>query len=220
MTKEVKASKGQTTSDPLVTNRIFTIPNVISVIRLCLVPTFLVLLLDGHDILAAFIFALAAGTDWVDGQIARRTETVTKLGQLLDPAVDRILIISAVIGLLIVSRLPIWVIVLVIARDGILLIGGAVLLRRYKIRVPVIFPGKVATTLLFIGFAGLILNWPMISGLGMFDVSWLPGLNGEPFTMWIWFVYAGVLLAYFVACYYVISAYRQLKEALRATKEE
>ena len=65
-------------------SRILTVPNVISAVRLCLVPVFLVLLLGGHDIPATVLFALAAGTDWIDGQIARRTHAVSKLGQLLD----------------------------------------------------------------------------------------------------------------------------------------
>ena len=83
-----------------VTNRIFTIPNVISFIRLCMVPVYMVLLLNGYDLLATFMFALAAGTDWIDGQLARRTNCVSKLGQLLDPAVDRVLMICGVIGLM------------------------------------------------------------------------------------------------------------------------
>ncbi len=59
-----------------VTNRIFTIPNVISFIRLCMVPVYMVLLLNGYDLLATFMFALAAGTGWIDGQLARRHSCV------------------------------------------------------------------------------------------------------------------------------------------------
>ena len=136
-------------------NRIFTVPNVISAIRLCLVPVFLVLLLHGYDLMATFLYALAAGTDWIDGQIARRTHTVSKLGQLLDPAVDRILMIAGVAGLFVVGRLPLWIILVVLLRDLLLLVGGALLIKAYRIRVAVVFPGKVATTSLFVGFAGL-----------------------------------------------------------------
>ena len=92
-----------------VTNKIFTIPNVISFIRLCMVPAFIVLLLKGNDVAATVLFAFAAATDFVDGQVARRTHCVSKLGQLLDPAVDRILMISGVVCLLVVGRLPLWV---------------------------------------------------------------------------------------------------------------
>lgn len=198
-----------------VTNRIFTIPNVISFIRLCMVPVYMVLLLNGYDLLATFMFALAAGTDWIDGQLARRTNCVSKLGQLLDPAVDRVLMSCGVIGLMLVGRLPIWIVVVVLGRDLMLLVGGAYLLKRYHERVAVIYPGKVATTFLFAGFAGLLLNMPLIGGLGWFDVSWLPGFGSRACSWGIWFVYAGLLVGLFTTMYYVLAGYRKMQKARR-----
>lgn len=198
-----------------VTNRIFTIPNVISFIRLCMVPAYMVLLLNGYDLLATFMFALAAGTDWIDGQLARRTNCVSKLGQLLDPAVDRVLMSCGVIGLMLVGRLPIWIVVVVLGRDLMLLVGGAYLLKRYHERVAVIYPGKVATTFLFVGFAGLLLNMPLIGGLGWFEASWLPGFGSEACSWGIWFVYAGLLLGLFTTLYYVLAGYRKMQKARR-----
>lgn len=198
-----------------VTNRIFTIPNVISFIRLCMVPVYMVLLLNGYDLLATFMFALAAGTDWIDGQLARRTNCVSKLGQLLDPAVDRILMSCGVIGLILVGRLPIWIVVVVLGRDLMLLVGGAYLLKRYHERVAVIYPGKVATTFLFVGFAGLLLNMPLIGGLGWFEASWLPGFGSEACSWGIWFVYAGLLIGLFTTLYYVLAGYRKMQKARR-----
>ena len=209
-------STGAKSKSDQVSNRIFTVPNLISAIRLCLVPVFLVLLLNGYDLMATFLFALAAGTDWIDGQIARRTNAVSKLGQLLDPAVDRILMIAGVAGLFMVGRLPLWIIVVVLARDLLLLVGGACLLKRYRIRVAVIFPGKVATTLLFVGFAGLLLNWPLVPGLGLVDAAWLPGFNAAACSWGIWFVYAGLALALATTVYYCGSALSQLRRAKRA----
>ena len=202
-----------------VSNRIFTVPNLISTIRLCLVPAFLVLLLNGYDLLATFLFALAAGTDWVDGQIARRTHAVSRLGQLLDPAVDRILMIAGVAGLLAVGRLPLWIVVVVVARDALLLAGGAYLLKRWKARVAVIYPGKVATTLLFVGFAALLLNWPVLQGLGVVSASWLPGLSAGPYSWGIWFVYAGLALALATTVYYVVAALGKIRAARTADAE-
>ena len=201
-------------------NRIFTVPNVISAIRLCLVPVFLVLLLHGYDLMATFLYALAAGTDWIDGQIARRTHTVSKLGQLLDPAVDRILMIAGVAGLFVVGRLPLWIILVVLLRDLLLLVGGAYLLRRHRIRIAVVYPGKVATTLLFVGFAGLLLNWPLVPGLGVCDAPWLPGLDAQAVSWGIWFVYAGLALALGTTVYYVSAAVRRLRDARRAGGRE
>lgn len=198
-----------------VTNRIFTIPNVISFIRLCMVPVYMVLLLSGYDLLATFMFALAAGTDWIDGQLARRTNCVSKLGQLLDPAVDRILMSCGVIGLMLVGRLPIWIVFVVLGRDLMLLVGGAYLLKRYHERVAVIYPGKVATTFLFVGFAGLLLNMPLIGGLGWFEASWLPGFGSEACSWGIWFVYAGLLIGLFTTLYYVLAGYRKMQKARR-----
>lgn len=198
-----------------VTNRIFTIPNVISFIRLCMVPVYMVLLLNGYDLLATFVFALAAGTDWIDGQLARRTHCVSKLGQLLDPAVDRVLMSCGVIGLMLVGRLPIWIVVVVLGRDLMLLIGGAYLLKRYHERVAVIYPGKVATTFLFVGFAGLLLNMPLLGGLGWFDASWLPGFGSEACSWGIWFVYAGLLVGLFTTLYYLLAGYRKMQKARR-----
>ena len=197
-----------------VTNRVITLANVISFIRLCMVPAYLVFLFEGHDILATFLFALAASTDFVDGQLARRTHTVSRLGQLLDPAVDRNLMIAGVVGLLLVGRLPLWIIVVVIARDLFLLVGGAFLLR-YKKRIAVVFPGKVATTLLFAGFAGLLLNWPLLNGLGVVDAAWLPGLAAGPYSWGIWFVYAGLVLALLTTVYYALSALAKVRAAKR-----
>lgn len=203
-----------------VSNRIFTVPNVISFIRLCLVPVFFVLLFNGFDLAATLLFAIAAGTDWVDGQIARRTHQVSRLGQLLDPAVDRILMISGVVGLFAVGRLPLWIILIVIARDLLLLGGGAYLLKRWHTRVAVIYPGKVATTLLFVGFAALLLNWPILQGLGMVDAAWLPGFSSEPYSWGIWFVYAGLLLALVTTAYYVVAALIKIHEAKAAQGTE
>lgn len=180
-----------------------------------MVPVYMVLLLNGYDLLATFMFALAAGTDWIDGQLARRTNCVSKLGQLLDPAVDRVLMICGVIGLMLVGRLPIWIVFVVLGRDLMLLVGGAYLLKRYHERVAVIYPGKVATTFLFVGFAGFLLNMPLIGGLGWFEASWLPGFGSEACSWGIWFVYAGLLIGLFTTLYYVLAGYRKMQKARR-----
>lgn len=213
-TEDRRAEKNHGTNE--ASNRIFTVPNLISVIRLCLVPVFLVLLFTGYDLMATFLFALAAGTDWVDGQIARRTHSVSKLGQLLDPAVDRILMIAGVAGLFLVGRLPLWIILVVLIRDLALLVGGAVILKRYRVRVAVVYAGKVATTFLFVGFAGLLLNWPLLPGLGIVGALWLPGFSGELYSWGIWFVYAGLLLALVTTVIYAVSAWAKVRAVKRS----
>ncbi len=211
MAEKLKSANGATEE---VTHRIFTLANIVSFVRLLMVPAYLILLLNGYNLAATLVFAVAAATDFLDGQIARRTHTVSRLGQLLDPAIDRILMITGVLGVFLVGRIPLWVIVVVVVRDLYLLIGGGILLSRFRIRVPVIYPGKFATTFLFVGFAGLLLNWPLIPGLGLVDASWLPGFNDALVSWGIWFIYAGLILSLGVTVYYSVAAARALKRAL------
>ena len=194
-------------------DRIFTVPNIISFLRLCLIPVFLILLLNGHDIGATVVFAAASLTDCIDGFIARHFNQVSKLGQVLDPTVDRLLMISGAVGLILVGRLPVWIVVLVLLRDAVLLTGGSWLLKKWHIRVPVIFAGKVCTTLLFCGFAFLLLNWPRMNGLGWVEAAWLPGFNGAVCSFGIWLVYAGLALGVFTTAYYITKSILALHEA-------
>lgn len=196
-------AQGDSGTEDEVSDKVLTVPNVISFIRLCMAPVFIVLLLNGNNTAACIVFAVAAGTDFVDGQIARRTHQVSRVGQLLDPAVDRILMITAVVGLLLVNRLPLWIFILVLARDLLLLFGGWYLLDRYNVRVAVIYPGKFATTFLFIGIAGLLLNWPLIAGLGICDFSWLPGFNSELCSWGIWSIYIGLCIGVYTTIHYI-----------------
>ncbi|MCI9128805.1 MAG: CDP-alcohol phosphatidyltransferase family protein [Eggerthellaceae bacterium] len=197
--------------EEVVTSRILTAPNLISAARLCLVPLYLWLLLSGEDIWATVVFAIAALTDFVDGQVARRTHSVSKLGKLLDPAVDTILMMTGVIGTCLVGRCPVWILVIIIARELFLLIGGGILIKTRDIHIPVVYAGKFATTFLFIGFAALLLNQPLIPGLGITDIPWLPGFSSEPVCWGIWFIYIGLILQIGVTVYYCIQAAHKLK---------
>lgn len=198
-----------------VIDRVFTLANLISFIRLCMAPIALGLLLNGFDIAATAVFAVSAATDFLDGQIARRTHTVSRIGQLLDPAVDRLLMICAVLGLLLVGRLPAWIVVLVLLRDAFLLFGATFLLKQHGIRIPVIYPGKVATTFLFIGLAGLMLNTPQLPGLGLCDFAWLPGFNSVACSWGIWSIYIGLCIGIYTTIYYVSHAYREFAKVRR-----
>ena len=86
--------------------------------------------------------------------------------------------------------------------------------------VPVIFAGKVVTTLLFAGFAFLLINWPRVPGLGIVRSTWLPGLCSGVFSVGIWLVYAGLILGVFTTSYYVLKSIRLLHETKeRQTKQ-
>jgi cardiolipin synthase (CMP-forming) len=185
---------------------IYTIANIITVLRLILVPLFFTVLINGKNNELAFIlFAVAASTDWLDGQIARRTGTVTALGKAIDPLVDRLLIASGVIGLYVVDRLPLWIPLVLVARDLALGYGVWRLETIYHQRMSVTIVGKWTTALLLIGFADLILAWPMVPGLGLIDSAALPGFGSEPAVLGIWFVYVGVVLSIASAVGYAIT---------------
>ena len=96
--------------------------NTITIARILLIPVFLVLLFSGipepySDIAAAAVFILAAATDKLDGYVARRSKSVTTLGQFLDPLADKLLIAAALIALVSMDRVPAWVAMVIIARE-------------------------------------------------------------------------------------------------------
>ncbi len=122
-----------------------TIPNLLSLLRLALTPVFLILILTGQGLWALAVLAIAGASDWLDGKIARRFNQETRLGQLLDPAADRLYIFAALIGLTATNHIPLWFASAVIARDLILLPSYLILARRGWAPPPVTFIGKAAT---------------------------------------------------------------------------
>jgi cardiolipin synthase len=193
-----------------VSHKIFTVPNLISLIRLLLVPVFYVLLVQNHnDILAFIVFLTAAATDWVDGHIARATNTVSRLGQLLDPFVDRVLIFVGVIAIFLIGRVPPWILFLLIARDCAML-GLTVYMRcRYGRDFKVIFLGKLTTALLMAGFCSLVLNWPLLPGFGLIDLDFLPGWGSVAAPLGIWLLYIGTCVSLITSAIYLYRGTRE-----------
>ena len=194
--------------------RVWTLPNIITFIRFGLIPIFFALLLSGYTVQGFIIFVVAASTDWVDGQIARRTNSVSLLGQVLDPFVDRFLIGYGIVSVFLTGSAPIWIAVLLIMRDMFLLCITVYLRHSvpgYKFRVS--YVGKVTTALLFIGFASCMLSWPMWPGLGIAEISWLPGLGEAPASMGIFVIYVALILSLVTAGIYVYRGRKVLAEA-------
>ncbi len=192
---------------------VYTVANIITVLRLVLVPFAFAVLIEGvNDLVAFILYAFAASTDWLDGQIARRTGTVTAIGKAIDPLVDRLLLASGVIGLYVVDRLPAWVMVVLVMRDAYLLYG-AWRLEHHHLRLPVTFAGKATTAVLLGGFSLLILGWPVLTGAGLIASPWFPGLGSEPAGAGIWLVYAGLAMSLGTAAHYTVIARRAVKAA-------
>ncbi len=199
--------------------KILTVANVITFCRLGLTIAFLALFIrHEHRVLALTFYAVAAVTDFLDGQIARRTQTVSWLGKIMDPIMDRVLLFTGVLGLLVNGELPVWVPVFVIGRDVYLAVGGVILQRYRKRPVDVVYVGKVATALLMFGFCDLLLGLPQVAGLGVVSVAWLPGLNGVAAPLGIFFVYAGVACSFVTACVYTKKGLDVRAEALGAAR--
>jgi CDP-diacylglycerol--glycerol-3-phosphate 3-phosphatidyltransferase len=145
------------------------LPNALTVLRLALVPVFAVLLLaaDGErSAAAALVFAAAGVTDQVDGWLARRWHVESDFGKFADPLADRLMIDAAVVLLWLDGRLPWAALAVILARDGVLLLGTPAAMRRgYDFSVSL--AGKAATWLLYAAlFAVLITDegarWPLV----------------------------------------------------------
>jgi cardiolipin synthase len=178
---------------------IYSVANLITVLRLLLVPFFFAVLISDSErarLTAFALYAIAASTDWIDGQIARRTNTVTQVGKIIDPLVDRLLLASGVIGLYIVGELPLWIPTVLVLRDVYLLYGSWVL-EKYHTTQPVNFIGKVTTAVLMIGFSSLIAGWPILGGT----------------VLGLWIVYAGMVLSFITAVKYTFDAKETLDKA-------
>ncbi len=188
-------------------NKIFTISNFITAIRLVLTLVFLYLFTTNDNrYVALVIYAIAASTDWLDGQIARMTRTVSWLGKMMDPIVDRALLFTGVLGLVARGELPTWVCIVIIGRDVYLACGNAIVRRFHKRPIDVVYTGKIATALLMSGFSLMLLGLPIIDGLGWFssNATAFPGLNDQAAPMGIFFVYAGVVFSLLTAVIYTI----------------
>jgi cardiolipin synthase len=138
--------------------RVVTVPNALSVLRLLGVPLFLWLLLGPHaDIAALIVLALSGFTDWADGVLARRLNQTSKLGALLDPAADRLYIIATLVGLTLRHIIPWWLAAVIVGRDLLLSLTLPVLRRHGYGPPPVHYLGKAATFNLLYAFPLLLL---------------------------------------------------------------
>jgi len=188
-----------------ISNKVFTPANVISALRFVMLPIFMVLLIGFENNIAAFwVMTVAALTDMIDGQLARFTNTVTRLGTQLDPIVDRFFILFAVISVYVVKRLPVWVLVVLISRDAVMLIITLYERKHYRREFKVIFVGKVTTAFLMAAFCSLVLMWPVIPGFGLIEAAWLPGLGAASAPLGYAFLYIGIVLSLSSATYYLL----------------
>ena len=140
-----------------VSTRVLTVPNLISLLRLALVPVFAVLIITERDVAALLVLAFSGFTDWLDGVAARRMNQVSKLGQVLDPAADRLFILVTLVTLAWRDVVPLWLVVLILSRDVLMALLVPTLNRLGYGPLPVNFLGKAATFALLYAFPLLLL---------------------------------------------------------------
>ncbi|MGH3441750.1 MAG: CDP-alcohol phosphatidyltransferase family protein [Nitriliruptorales bacterium] len=168
----------------VASDRIVTVPNAISVVRILGLPFAYLDIVGGREGRALVILVVIASSDWLDGYVARRFGQVSRVGQLLDPIVDRLLVAAVGIAMIVSGLLPVWAVALVLARDAVALVGGAVLLRRGAQPPAVTDLGKAATF-------GLMWALPLFLLAAAVDSAQLRG--------GAWTIYLGSALLYYLA---------------------
>jgi cardiolipin synthase (CMP-forming) len=182
------------------TDRVWTLPNVLSFLRLAGVPLVLWLILGPEaDGLAVLVLALGGFTDWLDGYLARAWHQTSRIGQMLDPIADRLYILAVLIGLALREIVPWWLAVIIVGRDVFVVVLVPILKTRGYSSLPVHFVGKVATFCLLYAFPLVLLG----SGQqGWLQVAWV---LGWAFAIW------GTALYWYAGGIYALQIIRFLR---------
>jgi cardiolipin synthase len=188
-------------------DRVLTIPNAISVVRLLCIPVFLWLLFGRDDKLAAaWLLAALGATDWVDGYIARHFNQVSTLGKVLDPTADRLLLGVGVVALMVDGSVPAWVGVLTLVREVLVSVAVLALAAMGARRIDVQWVGKAGTFALMFAYPLFLLSH---AGTSVSDtartVAWLCALPG-------------LALSYYAAAAYVPLARQALRDSKAASE--
>ena len=168
----------------VVSDRVLTVPNALSLLRLLLLPIVYLDLTSGREGRALVVLAVGATTDWLDGWIARRFNQVSRVGKLFDPVSDRLLVAVVGIAMIVADLLPLWAVLVLVVRDVVLVVGAAVLLARGASPPAVTFIGKTATF-------GLMFALPLFIGASVVEQPWLRTVA--------WLLYGVSTLLYYVA---------------------
>ncbi|MEP6624201.1 MAG: CDP-alcohol phosphatidyltransferase family protein [Acidimicrobiia bacterium] len=190
---------------------LWTIPNLISVLRLLAIPWFAWLLLhDDRKIAAGVLLAVLGATDWVDGYIARRFDQGSTFGKIIGAVADRVLLITGAVVLLIDGTVPRWVGVLVLVREAIISIATVGLAALGARRIDVQWVGKAGTLALMIAL-------PMFLWLD----DTVPGTGHNVLAVVTWtFTMAGLGLSYYATAGYIPIARAALRDGRKGRSPE
>jgi cardiolipin synthase (CMP-forming) len=166
---------------------VLTVPNVLSLARIVLIPVFCWLAANERTRLwGILLFAVIVSTDWIDGYIARKTGQVSELGRILDPVADRLAIAAGLLTFAISGIFPFWAALMILVRDLAVLLGGAGLLWGRDIRVEVRSIGKIATASLMVA-----ITWIAWGNAG--------GPFGEVLLVGGWLAFVVGIVEYYIA---------------------
>ena len=191
-------------------DRVLTVPNLLSAIRLALIPVFIYLLLVAHaDGWAVAILMFSGVSDWADGKIARAMNQSSRLGVLLDPAVDRLYMVAVPVTMAVRGIVPWWFVITLLARDALLAATLPLLRSRGLSALPVTYFGKAATFALMAGF-------PLVL-LGTGGAAWSRVLRacGWGFLGWGLYLYLWAFVLYAVQMTLVVRRMPKLKQPAR-----
>ncbi|WP_345216304.1 CDP-alcohol phosphatidyltransferase family protein [Georgenia halophila] len=178
------------TDQDLAVERVWTVPNVISFLRLLLVPVFGALLFAEEDVAALVVLVVAGFSDWLDGVIARLFHQTSMLGQLLDPAADRLYILVTLVGLAWRDFVPWWLVLVIVGRDVVLACLLPPLRRHGYGPLPVHLAGKAGTFALMYAFPLLLLaGVPGTVGTLAWTFGWASALWGVGLYWFAAFLY-------------------------------
>jgi len=160
---------------------IFTIPNLLSLFRLLLIPVYIVIYLNAEDAadyyLAAGILTVSCLTDLIDGKIARHFNMVTSLGKLLDPVADKATQFALILCLTMKHKVLRYIMALFILKESFQLIAGGIRLRKKKMLKGALISGKVCTTVLFVSLILMVmlpeLSQRVINIIAIIDLAFM-----------------------------------------------
>ncbi len=173
-------SAGTEHSEASDENRVLTIPNLITAVRLAALPVFGWLVLGPSDQgPAAIVLAVLGATDWVDGFVARRLHQVSTVGKVLDPLADRLLVGTAVVVIIVHGAVPVWFGVLTLTREALVGLAVLVLAGLGAARIDVLWVGKAGTFALMFAYPAFLLGHGSASWQGgIRTFAWVAGVTG------------------------------------------
>ena len=134
---------------------VLNIPNILTIIRMVLIPVFIALYYGGLTTLAFAVYVAACLTDAVDGYLARRFNQVTAFGKLMDPLADKLMQLSMMLCLASTGYMPWWVLIVLLGKEIVMVTGGTLLFKKHDVVVMSNWSGKVATVLLILAIAAV-----------------------------------------------------------------